>query len=323
MLVEERRDTLAHGEAIVEDLAELCRHLLAEIRSGQATEEPAALDREDPVCVGVGIPGLVDVDGLARFAPNLHGANGTEVRRELEGRLGGTARVYVDNDATCTAVGECSYGSGSDRSDVLFVTLGTGIGGGIVSGGCLLRGSSNFAAEIGHMVVDPHGPLCGCGRRGCWEQYASGSGLARLAHDAALARRADRVLELAGGDPDRIRGEHVVTAVEDGDPDAGAIVEEFAWWLALGLGNLANILDPEIIVIGGGLVRAGDALLEPVRAAFLDHIEAPALRPAIGIVPAALGDRGGAIGAAVLAGGASSPSRSARVPKAPIPAPPT
>jgi glucokinase len=219
--------------------------------------------------------------------------------------------VHVDNDATCATVGECSYGAGIGRSDVLFVAVGTGIGGGILAGGRLLRGAANFSAEIGHVVVDPHGPPCGCGRRGCWERYASGSGLGRIARDAAVAGRADRVRDLAGGDPDNVRGEHVVLAVAEGDPQATTILEEFAWWLALGLGNLANILDPEIIVIGGGLVRAGEALFAPVRAAFTEHLEAPGFRPAIEIVPAALGDRGGAIGAAALARQAATVSRQA------------
>jgi len=284
----------------VADLGALCEHLLETIEADRLAAVSESVDPR-PVCVGVGIPGIVDLDGLLRFAPNLLGANGTQVRQGLQARLGDQVHVHVDNDATSAAVGECSYGAGVGRADVLFVTIGTGIGGGILAGGRILRGAANFAAEVGHVVVDPHGPPCGCGRRGCWERYASGSGLGRIARDAALAGRADRVRELAGGDADDVRGEHVVLAAAEGDEDAGAILEEFAWWLALGLGNLANILDPEIIVIGGGLVRAGETLFARVRAAFPEHLEAPAFRPAIEIVPAALGDRGGAIGAAALA----------------------
>jgi glucokinase len=184
--------------------------------------------------------------------------------------------------------------------DVLFVTLGTGIGGGLISGGRIVRGAANFAGEIGHTVVDPQGPPCGCGRRGCWERYASGSGLGRIARDFALAGRAAKVMALAGDDADAVRGEHVVRAAREGDAEATEILGEFAWWLALGLANLANILDPEVIVIGGGLVRAADALFEPARQAFRDQLEGAAVRPEIGLVPALLGDRGGAIGAAVL-----------------------
>jgi glucokinase len=287
----------------------LCEHFFA-----TAGSIGPAGDAKAPICVGVGIPGIVDPDGLLRFAPNLLGANGTQVREGLQDRLGDKALVHVDNDANCAAIGECTFGAGIGRSDVLFVTLGTGIGGGILAGGRLLRGAGNFAAEIGHMVVDPHGPPCGCGRRGCWERYASGSGLGRIARDAALAGQADRVRELAGGDPDDVRGEHVVRAAFEGDRNAAAILEEFAWWLALGLGNLANVLDPEMIVIGGGLVGAGEVLFAPLRTAFAEHLLAPAMRPAIEIVPAVLGERGGAIGAALATYVATQARRGDRAP---------
>ena len=297
IVFEERIDTLDHGERLLDDLTVLCRQLIDDVESRGRDATPGP---RPPLTVGVGVPGLVDASGKLRFAPNLLAANGVEVRQGLVERLGGRARVRVDNDATCAAAGECTYGAGSGRSDVLFVTLGTGIGGGVLSGGRIVRGAANFAGEIGHVVVDTHGPPCGCGRRGCWERYASGSGLGRIARDAALAGQAARVVAIAGGDADLVRGEHVVLAAGEGDGEASAILAEFAWWLALGLGNLANIVDPEMIVIGGGLVRAGDALLEPVRAAFALHLEGANFRPVIPIVPATLGDRGGAIGAAVL-----------------------
>jgi glucokinase len=290
---EERRDTIDHGRTLVDDLTGLCEQLFADI-------EALGHGRDAPVRVGIGVPGLVDLRGKLRFAPNLLAANGVEVRASLEARLRARAQISVDNDATCAAAGESAYGASAGKSDVLLVTLGTGIGGGILSGGRVLRGAANFAAEIGHVVVDTHGPPCGCGRRGCWERYASGSGLARIARDAAYAGQAARVTELAGGDPEDVRGEHVVSAITEKDAEASAIMSEFAWWLALGLGNLANILDPEMIVLGGGLVRAGDALLEPVRKAFVHELEGADHRPVIPIVPATLGDRGGAIGAAVL-----------------------
>lgn len=281
---------------MVDDLTALCDDLFALLGSGSGRHGPL----RRPMPLGVGIPGLVDRDGMLRFAPNLLGANGTQVREELQDRLGDRALVRVDNDVNCAAVGECTYGAGRERRDVLFVTIGTGIGGAIVSEGRLLRGASNFSGEIGHVVVDPQGPPCGCGRRGCWERYASGSGLGRIARDAALAGQASRVTELAGGDPDAVRGEYVMLAVSEGDEEAAAILGEFAWWLALGLANLANIVDPEIVVIGGGLVRAGEALLGPVRREFARQLEGAHLRPDIEILPAMLGVRGGAIGAAVL-----------------------
>lgn len=151
------------------------------------------------------------------------------------------------------------------------------------------------------MVVDPRGPACPCGRRGCWERFASGSGLGRLARDAAEAGRAAAVVELAGGDAEAVRGEHVTAAARAGDPGAIAVLDDFAWWVALGVSNLVNVLDPGIVVIAGGLAEMGDLLLDPVRERYADLVLAPTFRPAVPIVAAALGERAGAIGAAILA----------------------
>ena len=250
--------------------------------------------------VGVGAPGLVDVDGVLRFAPNLPGIVGLGLKAELEARLG--VPVQADNDATCAAWGERQMGAARGLDEVLLVTLGTGIGGGIVSGGRIARGANGFAGEIGHMVVDPEGPVCLCGRQGCWERFASGSGLGRLGREAALGGRASRVRDLAGGDPDQVRGEHVTAAAAEGDAEALAVMERLAWWVALGLANLANAFDPRAFVLGGGLAEAGDVLLAPVRTAFAEVVGGYGHRPPVEIVPAALGQRAGAIGAACLAG---------------------
>ena len=249
--------------------------------------------------IGIGVPGLVDTEGVLRYAPNLLGASGTAVRAGVETLLERRWPVAVDNDATCAIAGEWVFGAAVGSTDALLATVGTGIGGGIVSGGKLLRGAHNFAGEIGHQIVDPHGPPCPCGKRGCWERYASGSGLGRLARDAAEAGLAASVVARAGGDPDAIRGEHVVAAAAAGDAEAEAILGEFARWIGLGLANLANVLDPELIVLGGGLVNAGELLLSPIRRAFAEFVEGGQERSDVRIVLAALGDRGGAIGAGV------------------------
>jgi len=249
--------------------------------------------------VGVGAPGLVDVDGVLRFAPNLPGIVGLGLKAELEARLG--VPVQADNDATCAAWGERQMGAARGLDEVLLVTLGTGIGGGIVSGGRIARGANGFAGEIGHMVVDPEGPVCLCGRQGCWERFASGSGLGRLGREAALAGRASRVRDLAGGDPDQVRGEHVTAAAAEGDAEALAVMDRLGWWIALGLANLANVFDPRAFVLGGGLAGAGEVLLAPVRTAFAEVVGGYGHRPAVEIVPAVLGERAGAIGAACLA----------------------
>lgn len=252
----------------------------------------------DVAGVGVGVPGLVDRGGVLRFAPNLPGVVDLEIKAELERRLG--LAVRVDNDATCAAWGERQMGAARGYDDVILVALGTGIGGGIVADGLVMRGANGFSGEIGHMVVDPNGPPCPCGQRGCWERFASGSGLGRLAQQAVAEGRGVRILALAGGDPAKVRGEHVTVAAAEGDAEAQAVMAQLGWWVALGLANLANAFDPQAFVLGGGLIEAGKLLLDPVRIAFAGLLTGAAHRPPIDIVPATLGGHAGAIGAACL-----------------------
>jgi glucokinase len=284
---EARTATPTGGEAVLDAAADVIRQL-----------GPVA-------AVGVGAPGLVDDAGILHFAPNLPHVVGLHVRTGLEARLPGV-RIVVDNDATCAGWAERVLGAGQGSGDLLMVTLGTGIGGGLITGRRLVRGANGFAGEIGHMVVDAHGPPCPCGKHGCWERFASGSGLARLGREAAEAGAAPRLVELAGNDPMSVRGEHVTAAASAGDPGARAVVDRFAWWVALGLANLANIFDPECIVLGGGLAGSGGLFLEPVRAAFAELVEAAEYRPPIRIVVAHLGEQAGAVGAALLARDAST-----------------
>lgn len=248
--------------------------------------------------VGVGVPGLVTRNGVLRAAPNLDGVADFDVAGLLGSRLGRS--VQVDNDATCATVAEWLYGAGQGASDLVLVTLGTGIGGGVVAGGRVQRGKHGFAGEFGHMVVDPDGPPCPCGRRGCWERYASGSGLARLAREAAVGRRVNRVLALAGGDPEAVRGEMVMQAAREGDADALNVIDEFGRWVAIGLVSLTNALDPEMFVLGGGLAAGSDLYLEPIERWFRALIYQPDLRPLPTITFARWNERAGAVGAALL-----------------------
>jgi glucokinase len=231
-------------------------------------------------------------------APNLVSVAELEVGPRVAAALG--RPVSVDNDATCAALSEWQYGAARGVDDMVMVTLGTGIGGGIVAGGRLMRGTNGFAGEIGHIVVDPDGPPCPCGRRGCWERYASGSGLARLAREYAVGRRLTRVVELAGGDAEAVRGEHVQAAAREGDRDALRVIDDFGRWVAIGLVNLANILDPAMFVLGGGLAASGDLYIDPISHWFRDLLYAPELRPHPALVFAELGERAGAVGAALL-----------------------
>lgn len=250
--------------------------------------------------VGVGAPGMLDRCGVLRFAPNLQGAAGADLQSLIGDRLAGSLLV-VENDANCAALAEHRSGAARGADHALMVTLGTGIGGGLVSEGRVLVGAYGFAGEIGHMVVDPSGPPCPCGRRGCWERYASGGGLGRLAREAAYAGRLHEVVALAGGDPELVRGEHVTHAALQGEAGALGVMDELGWWVALGLANLTAVLDPERIVLGGGLVEAGEMLLAPTRLAFADLVEGSMVRPEVQIVAASLGERSGAVGAAMAA----------------------
>lgn len=263
---------------------------------GVVTEVRASTGAVD--AIGVGVPGLVDREGTLAVGPNLPGVVNLSIKRELESRL--DLPVSVDNDATCATWAEVRLGAAKGAAEAFMVTLGTGIGGGVVAGGVLQRGAHGFGGEPGHMVVDPKGPPCPCGRRGCWERFASGSGLGRLAREAAESGHGGRFLALAGGDPDDVRGEHVTRAAVEGDPEALAVFKEFGWWAALGIANLVNLLDPEIVVVGGGLVSAGDVVLDPIRAAFPTLVLAAEHRPDVPIVPAELGSDAGAIGAALI-----------------------
>lgn len=250
--------------------------------------------------LGLGIPGLVDLDDRFRYGPNLPDVLDVSLGVVLGERLG--RLVVADNDATCATFAEFRAGAGRGHADGVLVTLGTGIGGGIVVGGRIRHGTNGFAGEMGHMVVDPRGPLCPCGRRGCWERFGSGSGLGRMGRDAAAAGRLAAAVELAG-DAEAVRGEHVVAAARAGDPDAGEVLEEFAWWVALGVANLIDLLDPSVVVLGGGVIEAADVLLDRVVAAVPPQVLASEHRPTVAVVAAELGEHAGAIGAALLTAG--------------------
>jgi glucokinase len=283
-------------------------HVVAESRRPTPAGSSAVIDTIATVIndlaphdsVGVGVAGLVTRDGVLNAAPNLVGIAELPVADRLAERLGHL--VVVENDATCATVAEWRVGAGEQSPDMLLVALGTGIGGGVVAGGRLQTGRQGFAGEFGHMVIDPGGPPCVCGRRGCWERYASGAGLARLAREAALGGRANRVVEMAGGDPESVRGEHVQSAAREGDADAVAVIDEFGRWVALGLVNLTNAFDPEVIVLGGGMADGADLYLGPIRRWFAELLYAPELRPHPRLEVARLGVYAGAIGAAMLGG---------------------
>ncbi len=253
--------------------------------------------------VGVGAAGMVTFDGVMRFAPNVAWRE-FPLKRHLEDALGLPATV--DNDANVAAWGEFLYGAGRGASELLVVTVGTGIGGAIVSNGRLMRGAHGFGGEIGHIIVEPNGPLCGCGNRGCWEQVAAGRAIDRMGREVAREHPESEIARLAGGDPDAVRGPIVADAARSGDPIAIMVLAEVGRRLGEGIAGLVNVLDCDVVVVAGGAAMAGDLLLEPARRAMEQAIEAPTFRPPVAFRPSALGYEAGAMGAAARALGVSA-----------------
>jgi glucokinase len=247
--------------------------------------------------VGVGAAGMVGLDGVMRFAPNVAWREFPLAER-IQRAVG--LPTIVDNDANVAAWGEFRFGAGRGSGDMLLVTVGTGIGGGIVTGGRLFRGAHGFAAEIGHIIVEPNGPRCGCGNLGCWEQMASGRAVGRLGRMAARDHPEALMVELAGGEAEAVTGPVVTAAAKQGDPVAVGVLAEVGRRLGEGIAGLVNILDPDVVVVGGGVIEAGELLLEPARRACEGAVEAPDHRPGVPIVAASMGNDAGAVGAADL-----------------------
>ncbi len=280
-----RRTPTRDPEHLVDVVVEIVRQL----RSEHETD-----------IVGVGAAGYIDIDrATVLFAPNLSWRN-TPLRAQISDRLG--VEVVVENDANAAAWGEHRFGAGERQSDVVCLTVGTGIGAGLILDGKLYRGRFGVAGEPGHMRVVPGGRLCGCGNHGCWEQYVSGRALERAAREIATERKDDakRLLQLAG-DVDSIDGPVVTRAAQEGDPAAIDCFDEIARWLGQGMADLAAVLDPGRFVIGGGLVEAGDLLLRPARESFEVVLSGHGHRPVADVVAATLGADAGLIGAADLA----------------------
>ena len=251
--------------------------------------------------IGVGAAGYIATDrSMVQFAPNIAWRN-EPLGADL-GRLT-SLPVVVENDANAAAWGEFRYGAGRDVDDQLMVTVGTGVGGGVVMEGRLLRGAHGVAAEIGHICVVPDGLLCGCGNLGCLEQYGSGTALVRSTKQAAMSdpRAAAAVLELAGGDPGAITGPVITEAAVAGDDFARHELTVLGGWLGHGIASLVAVLDPAVIVVGGGVSEAGELLLEPIKAAYDRELTGRGYRPSAEVRPAVLGNRAGVIGAADLA----------------------
>ncbi len=254
------------------------RHLL-EVVVGLAGDVRAEYC-PDSERLGVGVAGYLGSDGILVHSPNVPALEGLDLASELSRRLG--VEAVLENDANCVALATLAARRPAPR-DLVAVTLGTGIGGAVVMQGELVRGAHGFAGEPGHMVVDPGGIPCVCGQRGCWERYASGSALARCASEAYGT--AEKLVEAARG----------------GEPAARELVDEFTRWVALGMSNLVNLLDPSVVVLGGGLSEAFDVMAGGLRSALEDNPTVAHRVPSLEAAP--YGAAAGAVGAAALAAG--------------------
>ena len=255
-------------------------------------------ERFEVLGLGIGIAGLVDIDGKLRRAPNLVEVDGLDIGPILKSKLG--VPVYVDNDVNCAALAELSDGVAASANNSLLVTLGTGIGGALIVDGRIHRGAFGMAGEPGHMIVNPRGLICACGKQGCWEAYASAAGLKNLAIDRAKNGRLQQINDKVQGDLNKIASEDITQAARRGDIQSVELIDDFAYWIALGLTNCAALLDPEVIIIGGGLVAEWDLLGDRIRHSFDELLLASTQRNRIPIKPAENGKAAGAIGATLL-----------------------
>jgi len=288
VLTTARKDTPRQGgAALTQTIADVAKELLAQHAVSS---------------VGVSAAGFVSSDRKTMLAtPNIADWNGVNLDHELTKLIG--LPVVIENDANAAAWGEAKFGAGQNQNHMMMLTVGTGIGGGIVVNGQLYRGAFGIAAEFGHVRVVPEGHLCGCGARGCFEQYASGNALLRHAREAinASPEVARNLLSRGDGTVAGLTGQAITEAARDGDPVALAAFNTTGQWLGAGIASLCVLLDPACVVIGGGVIDAGEILLKPTRESLERNMPFAGKHPYPEIVAAKLGNEAGLVGVADLA----------------------
>lgn len=255
----------------------------------------------DVAGIGLAVAALLDPRaGHVWYAPNLPWRD-LDLGSLVAERVG--QPVLLENDANAATWGEYRYGAGEHEDDMVLLTVGTGVGGGCVVDDHLLHGAHGIAGELGHITLDPNGPVCGCGNRGCLEALAAGTALLRDARElvASPSPLGAALRERCGGDPARLEGTDVTDLAQQGDQGAVELLEVLGTHLGHGIASICAVLDPRVVVVGGGVGAAGDLLLEPARASFARHLVGRGHRPTPEIVPARLGNDAGAVGAATLA----------------------
>ncbi len=286
-----RYATLTHSE---EGQEAVVQRLLDSIR--QVTTK---FPREEVAAISIGAPGPLDPwRGIVFMAPNLPGWKDVPLRDIVQETF--QRPTYLGNDANLAALGEWRFGAGRGSTDMIYITVSTGIGGGIISGGKLLYGKRGFAGEVGHQTIEPHGPRCNCGNRGCLETIASGTAIGRDARALAKVGRAPYLFELAKGEINTIDAALVSRAAEKGDEISRQLLATAGSYLGIAITNLLHLFNPELIILGGSVTKAGDFLLHPLWQTLRERARPPYLEN-FDIVPPQLGDDVGLIGALALA----------------------
>jgi glucokinase len=277
-------------EAVMARMAALVDEAIAE----------AGMEKVNIGGIGVGAPGVLDLEkGMTRFLPNLPGQwRDVPLRDTLQERTG--LPVTLLNDVRSFALAEKSFGAGRDVDTMVAMTIGTGIGGGLVIDGKLHLGLDGTAGEVGHHVIDPYGPRCGCGSRGCLEAFASGPAITTMALKAITQGRTTEIAELVSYDLNEVTPKIIADAAGQGDPVAQEIYERAGFYIGIGVSNLITIISPHMVVIGGGVALAGDLLFDPIRRTVRETVHVTPLEK-VDIVPAELGTDAGLIGAATWA----------------------
>jgi glucokinase len=287
ILTTARRDTPREGgRALTQAIADVANEL--------AQEFPVE-------SIGVSAAGFISSDRQTILAtPNIAEWNGVNLVEELTQILG--RHIVLENDGNAAAWGEFKFGAGRVRNDLMLLTLGTGVGGGLILDGALFRGAFGIGAELGHIRIVPDGHLCGCGARGCLEQYSSGSALLRHTREAISASPdlARNLLARGDGTLEGLKGQHITEAARAGDPVALAAFNTMAGYLGAGIASLCTVIDPSCIVLGGGVIDAGEIFLGPTREAAIRLIPFSGKHPYPEIVAAELGNNAGLVGVADL-----------------------
>lgn len=258
----------------------------------------AGINYDEIVSVGIGTPGSVNKDtGAIEFSNNLKFHN-VPAKAMLEERL--KKPVYLENDANAAALGEAVAGCGNGVKNFVAVTLGTGVGSGIIIDGKIYRGSNFCGGEMGHMVINVDGIPCNCGRKGCWEKYASATALVSQAVEAMQGNKASLLWQTCDDDLNKVEGKTIFEALDMGDETAKAVVDRYLYYVAVGLANVINALQPEAVCIGGGISGQGEKILKPIRDMVKAERYSVYADKQSDILPASLGNDAGIIGAALL-----------------------